>query len=74
MGHVFSSEGGLLPHLDLASKLRVRKLGKGSQYAPWVHIEDLSESIVHIAQNLEKYKGKNINIASPEHKTYKDIL
>ena len=74
IGHVLSSNGGLLPSLEMASKMRAKKFGKGGQYAPWVHIEDLAMALVHVTQNIQKYNGKSINIASPDHKTYDDIL
>ena len=50
IGHVLSSEGGLFPHLERASKLRARRFGKGGQYAPWIHIRDLANIFVHIGQ------------------------
>lgn len=54
--------------------MRAGKFGKGNQFAPWVHIEDLANSIVFISENFSKFKGKTINIASPNHKTYDEIL
>lgn len=71
---MLSSQGGLFPHLELASRMRVRKFGRGGQFAPWVHIEDLASSLVHISQNREKYIGNSVNIVSPHHSTYDCLL
>ncbi len=54
--------------------MRARKFGKGGQYAPWIHISDLAHSIVHIATNFDDFRGKTVNIASPNHCSYDEIL
>jgi len=54
--------------------MRASKFGKGGQFIPWIHIEDLAYSIVHIGNNFEQFKGKTINAASPNSITYDTLL
>lgn len=49
IGHVLSRRGGLLPHLDLASRMRAGRLGSGAQYVPWVHETDLARMVATLA-------------------------
>lgn len=74
IGHVFSSQGGLFPNLELASKMRVKQFGNGQQFVPWVHIEDLASACLHIAGKFDSFSGKAVNISSPEHKNYIQIM
>jgi hypothetical protein len=51
IGHVFGADAGIFPFLKLSSKLRIKKLGDGEQYIPWVHIEDVVESMYFMIEN-----------------------
>lgn len=64
MGHVLSNNGGFLPYLKLASFFRVKKMGSGQQYIPFVHINDVVNAIEFIASSDELNTGA-INITSP---------
>lgn len=70
IGHVLGSEGGMFPFLKMFSLLRGKKYGSGGQYLPWIHVEDVGSAMLHIIENSAKYKGKIVNMASPEHHTY----
>jgi len=40
---------------------------------PWIHVEDIGLSMLHIALNMSLYRGKVVNMSSPEHHTYDTI-
>lgn len=42
IGHVFGASGGIYPILKLSSKFRIKRLGNGRQYIPWIHVEDVA--------------------------------
>lgn len=54
--------------------MRVKKIGDGKQWVPWVHVQDAAEAFLHISNNIEKFKGKNVNIASPGSQTCEEIF
>lgn len=60
----------MLPFLKLFSLLRGKKYGAGGQFIPWVHVEDVGSAILHIANKHALYRGKIVNMSSPEHHTY----
>lgn len=70
LGHVLSSEGGLLPHMNLGSFFRGSALGNGKQYVPWVHIEDAAGAIAFVCDQVKvkrwDHNQKTVNIAAPK--------
>jgi uncharacterized protein len=63
-GLVLSSKGGIFPLLKLPYSMFVGGvLGSGSQYMPWIHIEDLVNSIIFLIEN--KFASGVINLVSP---------
>ena len=64
LGHVLSSKGGLLPHLEKASIFRARCLGGGQQFVPWVHISDVAKAISFMC-NEQSTWGGNVCVAAP---------
>lgn len=72
-GVVLTSEGGALP--GMAAPVRAgfgSAIGKGSQYIPWIHIDDLC-SIYLKAINDESMTGA-YNAAAPGHQTSKTFV
>ena len=65
IGHVFGEESGLFPFLKLASLFRVKSLGSGKQYIPWIHVEDVANSLYHMAVHPTHFEGRSVNVASP---------
>lgn len=70
-GIVLSKKGGSLSYLKLIYNLGIGgRIGKGNQWWSWIHIEDLSNSIIHIINN--QLYGP-INITSPNPHTQKSF-
>lgn len=51
IGHVFGESDGIFPFIRLSSKLKAKKFGKGGQYIPWIHVEDVARSFYFMANN-----------------------
>jgi NAD dependent epimerase/dehydratase family enzyme len=51
IGHVFGESEGIFPFIRLSSQLRTKKFGKGGQYVPWIHVDDVAESFYFMAIN-----------------------
>ncbi|KAJ3211030.1 hypothetical protein HDU82_006851 [Entophlyctis luteolus] len=51
MGHVLSKAGGIFPYFRLAAAARVKRIGCGTQYVPWIHIEDAARGLCTIMEN-----------------------
>ncbi len=69
-GVVLSNKGGAFPHIMKPIKIGLGAvLGKGNQFIPWIHIDDLTdiyaEAIINPAWNGP------INAVAPEHLTNK---
>jgi len=63
IGIVLSTEGGALPQLAAPIKMGIGAyLGDGSQYYPWIHIDDLCRMFLHAGEN--QLKGA-FNATSP---------
>lgn len=71
-GVVFSKNGGALEKIVNPIKKGVGAvLGKGNQFMPWIHIDDLCEMYISSIEN-EKIKGI-YNAVNPEHITNKEL-
>ena len=70
-GIVLSKKGGSLSYLKLIYNLGIGgRIGTGNQWWSWIHIDDLSNSIIHI---IEKQLYGPINITSPNPNTQKSF-
>ena len=73
IGLVLSNLGGALEKIQTPVKLGgAAYFGDGRQYYPWIHIDDLSRSIIHIINNTE-CKGV-YNGVGPEPVSMKDFM
>lgn len=64
LGIVLAKNGGALPKMALPYRLFAGgKLGKGSQWVSWIHIEDVARAIFFVIQN-ELIRGP-VNFISP---------
>jgi uncharacterized protein (TIGR01777 family) len=73
IGVVFSEEGGALPKLMMPLKFGVSvPLGTGSQWLPWIRIEDLARVFLHLLQNQEL--SGPFNAVAPEPVTNRDLM
>jgi len=69
---VLSNKGGALPRLSKPIGFGFgAALGKGDQYIPWVHLEDVCAQFVHLV-NHQKLTGV-YNTVAPEHTTNKKL-
>lgn len=72
IGIVLSKSGGALKKMMLPIKYYMGAvLGKGNQYMPWIHVDDLSYMIKYALKNRE-LQGI-YNAVSPEHITNKEF-
>lgn len=72
VGIVLAREGGALARMLPMFKLGVAgKLGRGDQYMPWIHVEDVVNLFVHAART-ESISGP-VNAVSPEPVTNADF-
>ena len=53
--------------------MRGKKFGAGGQYMPWIHVEDAGEAMFHVVNRAEVFKGRAVNLTSPDHQTYDSI-
>ncbi|KAJ3007087.1 UNVERIFIED_CONTAM: hypothetical protein HDU68_003712 [Siphonaria sp. JEL0065] len=72
-GHVFAAGGGLLPYLKLAAMAHVSRIGSGSQYVPWIHIEDAANGIRTIMESPQTFEG-TVNLVGPTPATNAQVL
>lgn len=71
-GVVFSKNGGALEKMSKPIQMNIgAPLGKGSQYVPWIHIEDLCNLYVEAIEN-NNFNGI-YNAVAPEHCTNKEL-
>ncbi len=72
IGIVIGEEGGALGKMITAFKMFVGgPLGDGSQYFPWIHMDDVCGSFLHLINN-ESISGP-VNISAPNPVTMKDF-
>ncbi len=72
LGVVLSNNGGALKKMIKPIKLNIGAvLGKGNQFMPWIHIDDLCSIISFAIEG--KLKNEIYNAVAPEHTTNKDI-
>jgi len=76
IGHVLSTDGGLLPHMELASLMRASRLGPGTQWVPWIHIDDAALAIVSTveADTSSPLASGPIHICGPTPATNADMM
>lgn len=74
IGYVLSAKGGLMPMVELASQLRASRLGSGTQYVPWVHINDLANAVVFLAATSEEPITGAVNVTAPAESTNRDLF
>lgn len=72
MGHVLSTEGGVLPGLRFAALLGGRYLGDGTQYVSWLHIEDVVYAVRYALKN-ENVSGL-YNLTAPTPCTNQELM
>jgi uncharacterized protein (TIGR01777 family) len=71
-GIVLSTKGGALPKTAAPVKFGIgATLGDGTQYVPWIHIDDLCRQYIYAIQN-EKMKGI-YNATAPQPVTNKEF-
>ena len=63
LGLVFGRNGGILPVLKNLIKLGVGKMGPGTQWWPWIHVDDVTSILLQI---LEKEWHGPINAVAPQ--------
>jgi hypothetical protein len=69
-GIVLSKQGGALSKLSLPIRLGVgAPIGKGAQYMPWIHIDDLCGIFIHAIEQAQLAGA--FNAVAPEHFTNK---
>lgn len=66
IGLVLSARGGLLPLLALPFKLFAGgRIGSGSQYLSWIHIDDVANAIKFLLKDPEAEGAYNLTAPSP---------
>ena len=69
---VLDAKQGAFPKLLLSYPISLNYFGKGNQYMPWVHIDDLSSVVLYF---IEKNIASGIyNINAPEINTQKEFI
>ena len=71
-GVVLSRRGGAFRPMLWASRMGVRRMGKGQQWLPWVHEDDVASAIRFLMLN-ETISGP-FNIVSPESATFREFF
>ncbi len=73
IGIVLSTQDGALPKMLMTKSVGVfNYFGKGAQYHPWIHIDDLAKMIIFA---IESPKVKGIyNAAAPQQITNKEMM
>ncbi|HBB92028.1 MAG: TIGR01777 family protein [Bacteroidetes bacterium GWF2_49_14] len=73
IGVVFSEKGGALPKLMVPLKFGVSvPLGSGSQWIPWIHLDDLAGIFLHLAEHPEL--SGTFNAAAPNPVTNRQLM
>jgi len=71
-GVVFSKKGGAFEKISKPIKLGIGSpIGKGNQYIPWIHIDDLCEMYINAIENV-RLNGV-YNAVAPNHCTNKQL-
>ncbi|MBL4689332.1 MAG: TIGR01777 family oxidoreductase [Nannocystaceae bacterium] len=66
IGIVLSTEGGALARMQPAFKLGAGgPLGDGTQYMPWIHIDDLVAGLLHLLDDPEACGVYNLSAPAP---------
>jgi uncharacterized protein (TIGR01777 family) len=72
-GIVLSKHGGVLQKFNLPSRLGIGIIiGKGKQYFPWIHIQDLCNIYIAAIENIQMVGA--YNAVAPEHLTYSQFI
>ena len=72
IGPVLQKEAGPFPNIDLPYKLGFGAwLGSGRQFFPWIHIDDVVDSIIFLEKNSES--SGIFNLVGPEPTTQKEF-
>ncbi len=72
-GIVFANNGGALPKMILPYIFRTKAIiGKGNQYVPWIHIDDICNLYRFVLKN-ESING-TYNGVSSEYSNYKQVM
>jgi uncharacterized protein (TIGR01777 family) len=70
---VLAREGGALPKLAAPARWGLASpLGSGTQWMPWIHVEDLARAYLHAIQHAEMHGA--YNIAAPEDVRNRDFM
>lgn len=73
IGIVLSMLGGALPKMLMTHRLGIfNYFGSGSQYYPWIHIDDLCRVVVNAVEN-KIYQGI-FNAVAPDQITHKNFM
>lgn len=72
-GIVLTKQKGALEKIINPVKFKIGAiLGKGNQYLPWIHIDDLCD--IYIKAIEDKEMNGAYNAVAPNHLTYKDLI
>ncbi len=72
IGPVLQKESGPFPKINLPYKLGFGAwLGSGKQFFPWIHIDDVVDSIIFLEKNSES--SGTFNLVAPESTTQKEF-
>ncbi len=72
IGVVFSKQGGALPKIDLPIRFGIAAyIGDGTQYVPWIHIDDLCSIFIYLLEN--QHLNGTYHACAPDSKTNKEI-
>ena len=63
LGLVFDRNGGVLPVLKNLIKVGIGKMGSGTQWWPWIHVEDVIRIIIQVLE--QEWRG-SINAVAPQ--------
>lgn len=70
---VLTGQGGVLEKILIPVRLGIGSaIGKGDQYFPWIHIDDLCGIYIKAIEDIQM-RGA-YNAAAPEHKTNRDFI
>ncbi|MEI6311897.1 MAG: TIGR01777 family oxidoreductase [Bacteroidota bacterium] len=69
---VMDAKQGAFPKLILSYPLSLNYFGKGDQYMPWIHIEDICKVVLFFMENTTTTGIYNIN--APENSTQKEFI
>jgi uncharacterized protein len=72
-GIVLSKQGGVLPKIIIPVKLGIGSaIGDGTQYFPWIHIDDLCSIYIKAIEDTQMTGA--FNAVAPEHNTNKQFI